>query len=149
MFNDKTLNVKLRKATKRFEAKNGGQSRYDSRFFKDCRSGKTVTPVTAFEKNYALCHDYKKLSVTMTIKDRLKALKRLANEKLDGSPLTYNKRRKKKHRTKKLCAVCKQIEAVCQHHIIQLQHGGFDNGINRIPICDDCHCEIHPWMRKG
>jgi hypothetical protein len=32
------------------------------------------------------------------------------------------------------------------HHVIQLQHGGADIDLNKVPLCSICHAEIHPWM---
>jgi hypothetical protein len=36
--------------------------------------------------------------------------------------------------------------AEAAHHIIQLQHGGIDQGENVAFVCHECHRAIHPWM---
>ena len=45
------------------------------------------------------------------------------------------------------CWVCKRKKATARHHIILLSLGGRNDKKNVIPICNDCHCEIHPWMK--
>jgi 5-methylcytosine-specific restriction endonuclease McrA len=45
-----------------------------------------------------------------------------------------------------LCWVCRSADATARHHIIQVQHGGGNDGRNIIPICDGCHAEVHHWM---
>jgi hypothetical protein len=32
------------------------------------------------------------------------------------------------------------------HHVIQIQHGGADVTRNKVPVCDVCHADIHPWI---
>jgi 5-methylcytosine-specific restriction endonuclease McrA len=32
------------------------------------------------------------------------------------------------------------------HHIIQIQHGGSNDGMNRVGICHQCHRRLHPWL---
>jgi hypothetical protein len=34
-----------------------------------------------------------------------------------------------------------------RHHIIQIQNGGLNDADNIVPICNKCHCIIHPWMK--
>lgn len=46
------------------------------------------------------------------------------------------------------CATCKN-PATVRHHIIQLQNGGRNRRYNIIMICDECHTEIHPWLKRG
>lgn len=33
------------------------------------------------------------------------------------------------------------------HHIIPLNGGGVNIRLNLVPLCIDCHTEIHPWMK--
>lgn len=35
-----------------------------------------------------------------------------------------------------------------RHHIIQLQNGGINSKKNVVSICDCCHSEIHPWLKR-
>jgi hypothetical protein len=35
----------------------------------------------------------------------------------------------------------------CRHHIIQIQHGGLNSHKNLICLCNQCHAEIHPWLK--
>jgi hypothetical protein len=48
--------------------------------------------------------------------------------------------------TKRPCFVCFQI-TTHRHHIIQIQNGGSNEPENIIPICHECHCKVHPWMK--
>jgi len=36
--------------------------------------------------------------------------------------------------------------AVHLHHIIPLNGGGTNISTNLVPLCFDCHSEIHPWL---
>lgn len=51
-----------------------------------------------------------------------------------------------KVRRDKRCFVC-GLWARLRHHIIQLQHGGSNSKKNIVALCDDCHAEIHPWLK--
>ncbi len=115
-------------------------------YFKKIRKGKNIKPLGAFEKNYYLCRRFKIEFITKSVEEKINKLKELARIKINNTNQSYKKRRSRKHPTYKDCWVCKEHKAFCQHHIIQLQHGGYDNGINRIPICDYCHKEIHEWL---
>lgn len=44
------------------------------------------------------------------------------------------------------CWVCRK-PATQRHHLIQLQNGGRNVKENVIPICTECHSEVHPWMK--
>lgn len=45
------------------------------------------------------------------------------------------------------CGACYD-PATVRHHIVPLANGGGNHGMNLIPLCDTCHAEIHPWMKK-
>lgn len=45
------------------------------------------------------------------------------------------------------CGVCGNMPWREKHHIIPLYLGGINENINLIAICQDCHDEIHPWMK--
>jgi hypothetical protein len=45
------------------------------------------------------------------------------------------------------CNVCLKIESACLHHIIQIQYGGDNLKENKLPICNDCHKEIHTFLK--
>lgn len=47
----------------------------------------------------------------------------------------------------RVCYVCWQL-AQCEHHIIQIQHGGDNRLENRIPLCTRCYTDVHPWMKR-
>jgi hypothetical protein len=101
---------------------------------------------TAWEQNYKLCYEFKRAYKQAAKEVKLLKLKELAGVVLDFEQKTsYEIRRKKKHPTRKACWVCRG-RAFCQHHIILIKSGGFDSGINRIPICSSCHKQIHWWM---
>ena len=46
----------------------------------------------------------------------------------------------------KPCWCCFRVATLVRHHIIQIQHGGSNEGGNIVMICEWCHVEIHPWM---
>ena len=117
-------------------------------YYKAIRQNKDIKPITPFETNYYLAYNFKKRAKTLTTEQKLEELQNLANVKLDNSQ-SYKKRRAKKHRSKKKCFVCGQETSNCQHHIILLKNGGYDSGINRIPIGEKCHLIIHPWLSKS
>lgn len=48
----------------------------------------------------------------------------------------------------KLCEICQRALAAARHHIVQLQNGGPNHRINMVGLCDDCHAEIHPWLKE-
>jgi hypothetical protein len=101
--------------------------------------------MSALETNKKLCKKFKEFAKKLIPSLKLKELIRLASITIPNNPIDYYKRRNKKHKTKKPCFCCAG-RARCQHHVVQLQNGGFDSAFNRVPICDDCHRLIHPWM---
>lgn len=48
---------------------------------------------------------------------------------------------------KKECFVCLN-QSFIKHHVIQLQNGGSNVQNNIVFLCEDCHCKIHPWLKK-
>lgn len=87
---------------------------------------------------------------------RLAALISLANRfQVRVTDKRLRKMRKKYNRNKfhllnlpnEKCGTCPK-KATVRHHIIPLTVGGINSPLNLIMICDDCHAEIHPWMRK-
>ncbi len=94
---------------------------------------------------------------------RLNLLKAMANIKIytkcksryspKKTRSQYNYLKKSKFRKKSMnvdrpCSVC-QSKATEIHHVIQIQHGGRNDKRNLVPICNDCHCKIHPWMETN
>jgi 5-methylcytosine-specific restriction endonuclease McrA len=47
----------------------------------------------------------------------------------------------------KACWCCFRVAKLVRHHVIQIQHGGSNEGGNIVMICDWCHVEVHPWMQ--
>src|SRR4030065_2432426 len=45
------------------------------------------------------------------------------------------------------CFVCLN-KSEARHHIIGLDNGGTNAKKNVIPICNNCHKEIHPWLKN-
>ena len=114
-------------------------------FCKNIKKYKEIIPQTPFEWNYFYGFVFKERSKKHLRWEVLEDLKELSEIKLSiGIP--YLKRRVKKHRSRRKCFVCKDNKSYCQHHIILIKNGGYDNGINRIPICKECHEVIHPWL---
>jgi 5-methylcytosine-specific restriction endonuclease McrA len=116
-------------------------------YYKKLRKNKVEIPKSAFEKNYFIAYTFKE--AYKICKDKnilLRRLKDLAEIKIEGNTQSYSKRREKKHWSRRKCFVCKSSRSDYQHHIVLLKNGGYDNGINRIPICSDCHKLIHPRL---
>jgi hypothetical protein len=133
MFSDETLNKKLAKARTKFNKKMRGQQRRE-------------LAKTEFGLNWFLCNDFKKGCALKLKDEKIDKLIELSKIKINNKQ-PYKRRRSRTHSPNgKPCWVCKTNKATCQHHIIQIKNGGYDSGINRIPICDSCHIEIHPWM---
>lgn len=44
------------------------------------------------------------------------------------------------------CWACSATAVVFTHHIVQLQHGGWNHQRNLVRICGPCHAAIHPWL---
>lgn len=64
----------------------------------------------------------------------------------DANELTENK--------PKQCAICGSVESLRLHHIVPVDHGGTNDPINLIFLCDACHNELHSriyktWGEKG
>lgn len=58
-----------------------------------------------------------------------------------------NKKQKKRGFTNfVLCFAC-GARAQCRHHIIWIMNGGRNTRKNIIPLCNNCHAEIHPWLK--
>jgi hypothetical protein len=51
-------------------------------------------------------------------------------------------------KTTKNCAVCIINRSTQLHHIIPLMCGGDNDPLNLVPICEECHAVVHPWMKK-
>lgn len=46
------------------------------------------------------------------------------------------------------CFACKTAPAQCRHHLIWIKNGGRNHKRNIIGLCNACHAEIHPWLKK-
>lgn len=46
-----------------------------------------------------------------------------------------------------VCWACRLWRVLVRHHVIQLQHGGTNWNLNIETICDECHAEVHPWLK--
>lgn len=101
---------------------------------------------TSFGAMYVICHKFKCKYHNKEKQYKISRLKQLSSEKIANS-IPYEQRRTKKHcvPVNKKCWIC-YGKATVQHHIILIKNGGYDNGINRICICDNCHELIHDWM---
>ena len=88
-------------------------------------------------------------------RERLKLLREVANftfrelTKLQRQQLRtkFNKRTKKWILVEGKCKVCGE-KAECRHHIIPLSRGGHNHKKNVMLLCNQCHSEIHPWLKK-
>jgi hypothetical protein len=118
----------------------------DKNYFRHIRQGIDEEPKTAFEKNYYYACRFKKFCKNLEKEAIIEQLKIMSFLVIMDNKQSYFKRRSKKHSIHKRCFVCKEKRAFYQHHIVLLKNGGYDNGINRIPICENCHKEIHNWL---
>lgn len=48
-----------------------------------------------------------------------------------------------------MCAVCNRLHAVQVHHIVPRSEGGTDKPSNAIPLCPNCHDEVHAHYAPG
>jgi len=150
-FKDPKLKTALKEARRQFKGKrkHKGDPVPHARFFKDLRAGKKVKFKGAFQENYYHVWKWKKRVPSLSFIKRIESLIKLTTIQIYGNTQSYSKRRKKKHSARgKTCEVCWVNKAICQHHMILLINGGYDNGINRICICRTCHTLMHPWMDK-
>jgi len=146
-FNDPVLVKKLTTARARFySSKKKPRIKSKPSFFQKLSSNEFVVPKTAFEENYFHGYNFKNMPAFTSTKAKLEYLVEMSSVKLKYNAKVYKTRRKNKRRGVGKCEVCTENKATCQHHIILLINGGYDNGINRINICNVCHIKIHPWM---
>lgn len=52
-------------------------------------------------------------------------------------------------RTGRMCAICKRRHRVQVHHITPVSEGGSDGIDNAIPLCPNCHDEVHSLYAPG
>lgn len=83
---------------------------------------------------------------------KLKRLKQFAEVVISGSNKKSKRRRLRERfvysnfRLERVCFACAE-PATVRHHIIQLQHGGTNVATNLLPLCEECHADIHPWLK--
>jgi 5-methylcytosine-specific restriction endonuclease McrA len=46
------------------------------------------------------------------------------------------------------CFACGERRIELMHHVVQAQHGGSNAKRNQVGLCDPCHREVHPWMKR-
>ena len=81
--------------------------------------------------------------------NKISLLKAFSSLVTPYSQLYYEEKRKSKKSqlaTKTNCLVCKEETAYCNHHIQLLVNGGVNSDYNLIPICRNCHKQIHSWL---
>jgi hypothetical protein len=116
-------------------------------FFKAVRRGDPVKATTPWEECYQVCWNFKKKFRKKSKKEIVGELQCFSMVVLSPSKShPYRVKRERKFATKQKCFVCKISKAFYFHHIILLKNNGFNSGINRIPICEDCHKEVHSWL---
>lgn len=52
-------------------------------------------------------------------------------------------------RTGRMCAICNRLHGVQVHHIVPVSAGGSDDERNAIPLCPNCHDEVHAAHAPG
>jgi hypothetical protein len=92
--------------------------------------------------------------------DRLSLLCRYAAIKLDVPPEQPKRTRTRYENWKRAggglesagagaCWCCAgETERRSWHHVIQVQHGAANSRKAMVPVCDECHRAIHPWMKS-
>lgn len=115
-------------------------------FYGKVRRGEKVEALSVFEKNYYLAWNFKHLKMRPP-SEKIRELVLLSKIKIRNDKEIYMFLREKKFPTGKKCFICGD-RAYYHHHIIGLNNGGYNSSINRIPICETCHKEIHPWLGK-
>jgi 5-methylcytosine-specific restriction endonuclease McrA len=78
-----------------------------------------------------------------------KKIRKSTSDEMPKARSGYKDKRSKLHSFSEFgnCFACGS-RADCRHHIIQLQHGGRNKPENLVSLCDDCHAEIHPWLKE-
>lgn len=46
------------------------------------------------------------------------------------------------------CYCCIKNKADIRHHVIPLSQGGRNKRNNIVPLCNTCHCKVHPHMHR-
>jgi len=118
-------------------------------FYKSIRLGEIVKAITPFEIVYSICYSFKSIYKGKSIEDKINKLVELSNKRVDkvyAKNNSYKTDRVKKFPTSKPCWVCGD-KANYHHHLIGLNNGGYNSGINRIPICHSCHKKVHSWLK--
>lgn len=105
---------------------------------------------------YHLKNFYLKYYTLKSISERIELLKYYSKINLSNKILDFYKDKMYEFRRgfsnksyNQPCNVCLKIESSCLHHIIQIQHGGDNLKSNKLPICDDCHKEIHTFLKEN
>ena len=62
-------------------------------------------------------------------------------------PVGYDTIRKAVLLNNSTCMICKLARATEVHHIIPREYGGSDCPLNLLPLCKDCHRELHNRLR--
>lgn len=143
MFKSAVLNEKLRKAQKSFYKEHSKKQRLSMASLRSRKRPKKFN--NGWEKNYFIAWNFKRRFFDSPKEEKIIELIRLSKKKVDNK-ISYEKRRQNKHKVFKDCWVCRERKAYYTHHIILITNGGYDNGVNRIPICKFCHAEIHEWI---
>ena len=82
--------------------------------------------------------------------EKLEFFKEMANQNKTDKRFKvsrYKRMRKVKNKlTSNQCYICGE-DAYCMHHIIPLIFGGNNRKGNLIPICKECHKQIHEFMK--
>jgi len=81
---------------------------------------------------------------------KIDLMKSISNEKSKRF-VDYKKKKAKYENLQKIyklnveCRACLK-KAEVTHHLVQLQHGGTNYFMNRVPLCRNCHKKIHLWL---
>ena len=101
-------------------------------------------------------HRYKKLlrrfwikTTNATQKYRLALLKDYSTIKVKSSDnlLLRNEFNHRFYNLYNQCFICKKTDNLIRHHIFALKNGGDNSSKNIISLCNDCHAEIHDWLK--
>lgn len=51
--------------------------------------------------------------------------------------------------TGRRCCICQRLHGVQLHHIVPVEKGGSDSIDNAVPLCPNCHNEVHSGHASG
>jgi hypothetical protein len=108
-------------------------------------------------RNYTVRQFWDRFESTNVTADKLALLMSMSKLRFEIPSKSLRKRNpvaracfdrlKAHHPMEECCAVCSGRPKV-RHHIVTLANGGSNHKLNLISLCNSCHSQIHPWLKK-